>query len=77
MLRVVVERAEGLEVAGASDGGLDAQDAAGLVVHLDGVSPDPMFDADALGAVLETGDDLSGEASMGLAAEETHHVGGS
>lgn len=34
-VRVVVRRAEDLEVEGARDGGFDAEDAAGLVVHLD------------------------------------------
>jgi hypothetical protein len=45
--------AQDLEVARLGEGGLDAQDAAGLVVHLDGVAPEPVLDAYSLGTVLE------------------------
>lgn len=48
-----VQRAEDLKRRGFGDSGFDAQDAAGLVVHLDGVTVDPMFDADSFGAPLK------------------------
>ena len=51
--RIVLARPEDLEVVGASNGGLDAQDAGALVVHLDRVATNPVLDANALGAVLE------------------------
>jgi hypothetical protein len=74
-LGVVAGAAEDLEVVRPGDGGLDAQNAAGLVVHLDGIAAHPVLDADALGPVLEAGDDLPGEVAVDLAAEEAHDVG--
>ena len=70
-----MRRAQNLEVGGPGDGRLDAQDAAGLVVHLDGVATHPVLDAHALGTVLEARGDFAGEVAVGLAAKEAHHVG--
>jgi len=66
---VVMGRAQDLEVGRFADGGFDPQDTTSLVVHLDGVAPEPVFDTNALGAVLEAGDDLAGEVALGLIVE--------
>jgi len=43
---------------------LHAKDAALLVVDLYGVAPDAVFDADALGTILEVADDLALEGTV-------------
>src|SRR5438093_966709 len=60
--------------AGLVDDGLDAQDAAVLVVHLDPVALGPMLDASSLDSMLEIADDLSLEGAVKLAPEKAHHV---
>src|SRR3990172_5243517 len=72
---LVVEGAEDLEVGGLADGGLDAQDAPGLVVHRDRVAVDPVLDADAFGAGRAAADEFAGEVAMDLASQEAHDVG--
>jgi len=52
------------EVFGFIDGGFDAQDAAFLVIHLDGVAVEGVFDANAFGPMLEVADDFAFEVGM-------------
>lgn len=73
-LGLVLQWAKDFEVRGLGDGGFDTQDATGLVVHLDGIAVDPMFDADPFGALPEAAGELSGEVAMSFAAEEAQHV---
>ena len=72
---VALKRTEDLEVDRVGDGGLDAQDRSGLVVHLDGVAAGPVLDANAFGAALEAAGELAGEIAVRLAAEESQDVG--
>ena len=53
---------------------LHAKDAALLVVDLYGVAPDAVFDADALGTILEVADDLALEGTVSTSTEEAHDV---
>lgn len=68
--------AEDLEAGSLGDGGFDAQDAARLVVHFDGVAIGPVLDADAFLAPLQARGELAFEVVMNAgAAEEAHDVG--
>ena len=71
-----------LELFGLVDRGFDAQHAAFLVIHLDRVAVDGVFDADAFGPVLEVADDFAVErrrrppaGRRDVPAQEAHHVG--
>jgi hypothetical protein len=66
-LRSILESTEGLEVGSLGDGGFDAEDAAGLVVHLDRVSSDPVPDPCAFDPILEAGDEIA--FGLGLRSE--------
>jgi len=70
----VVDGAKNLERRGLGDGRFDAQNGGGLVVHLDGISCDPMLDPNPFGPVLKTGYDLAGEPAMGFLAEESSMI---
>jgi hypothetical protein len=72
---VIVGRTQDLEGGRVGNGGLDAQDTASLVVHLDGVAGGPVLDPHTLGPVLEARDQLPGVVAEDLATEEAHHVG--
>ena len=73
--RIIMAWAQDLEVGRAPNRGLHAEDAPCLVVHLDRVPADPVFDSDALQPVLEIGGDLADEVAVRLAAKEPHDVG--
>jgi hypothetical protein len=62
------------ELIGVIDDGLDPQDTAVLVVHLDPVALHPVLDAGAGPAPLPVGEDVAREAAVELAAEEGEPV---
>lgn len=72
---IAFSAAKDFEFGGLVDGGFGAQDAALLVVKLDGVLSEAMFDANAFGPVLEIADDFAFEGAVDFAAQEAHDVG--
>ncbi len=67
--------AKDFEGVGMVDGGFHAQDGALFVVELNGVETCAVFDAHALGAVFEVGNDFALESAVDFTAEEAHDVG--
>src|SRR3972149_1897739 len=72
--RIALLWAKHLEPRGIVDGGLGPQDAALLVVELDRIFADPVFDPNSLGPVLELADHLTLEVAVEPAAEKAHHI---
>src|SRR5213075_1462986 len=55
-------------------GGLWAEDRCLLIVELDRVLVDPVFDADTFWAIFELADDFTAEGAVNLATQKAHHV---